>query len=618
MWLQLSYFLVFKYDIFKNLNPMVRRILFLVFAAVMISSTAFGQKDKKDDNNDAFKTPIITDDMTIDSEQNKNWRMGQYKYSARPKNAWELGIHFGHFFIDGDVDRALPGGFGVGLHLRRALGYVFSIRLDATYGQTKGLDPQRTDGPTLQRNPALVGAGYGTGDSFHRNYRSNYLGGSIQGIFNVGNLLFHKERNKWNVNLILGTGFYTWKAKIDAQDANGAIYNYSFPATDINTKAGRREIKDNIRDLYDGDYETDGPKKDGIFRLGDDTNFLTQFIGGIGFARKISKKFNIGFEHQIILSDNDHWDGYVFRTPFDETNNADIGHYTNIRLNFNLANFDEKTEPLYWLNPLDAPLSDLAEVKSRPTFDLTDTDGDGVIDMFDQEKDSEAGCPVDTRGVVLDSDGDGVIDCRDKERYSPPGYEVDRDGIAQIPEPVDPGYVTEDDVVRIVNARPVVSAGLDEWFLPMIHFDLDKYYVKPEFYGHLHHVATVMKQHTQICVNVAGHTDNRNPNDYNRVLSYKRAQAAIDYLVNNYGISRDRLKLTYGGEDNPIVGGLPDRHSIGRDKEAKHYMNRRVEFSVTDCGTANMGRPAGPDAGQGTPSSSRPGTKYSGNRNAGY
>ena len=45
----------------------------------------------------------------------------QNKYSAKPKNAWELGVHFGHFFIDGDVDRTIPGGYGLGLHLRKAI-----------------------------------------------------------------------------------------------------------------------------------------------------------------------------------------------------------------------------------------------------------------------------------------------------------------------------------------------------------------------------------------------------------------------------------------------------------------------------------------------------------------
>ncbi len=66
----------------------------------------------------------------------------------------------------------------------------------------------------------------------------------------------------------------------------------------------------------------------------------------------------------------------------------------------------------------------LLNLKQRPKFDLTDSDGDGVIDMTDQEINTAAGCPVDTRGITLDSDGDGVVDCKDEEPYSPPGYEV--------------------------------------------------------------------------------------------------------------------------------------------------------------------------------------------------
>ena len=39
---------------------------------------------------------VISDELTIDSEQNAKWRMGQANYSAKPKDAWELGVHFGH------------------------------------------------------------------------------------------------------------------------------------------------------------------------------------------------------------------------------------------------------------------------------------------------------------------------------------------------------------------------------------------------------------------------------------------------------------------------------------------------------------------------------------------
>ena len=37
------------------------------------------------DYNDTWKTPFVSDEMTVDAEQNKSWRMGEYKYNAQPK-----------------------------------------------------------------------------------------------------------------------------------------------------------------------------------------------------------------------------------------------------------------------------------------------------------------------------------------------------------------------------------------------------------------------------------------------------------------------------------------------------------------------------------------------------
>jgi OOP family OmpA-OmpF porin len=122
----------------------------------------------------------------------------------------------------------------------------------------------------------------------------------------------------------------------------------------------------------------------------------------------------------------------ILEQLLDQTNNNDISHYTNVRLGINLGNFDKVTEPLYWLNPLDAQMNDIAALKQRPVFDLTDTDQDGVIDMLDQEMETVAGAPVDTRGVALDSDGDGIADHKDKEPYSPPGYVVSKEGVADV------------------------------------------------------------------------------------------------------------------------------------------------------------------------------------------
>ena len=263
---------------------------------------------------------------------------------------------------------------------------------------------------------------------------------------------------------------------------------------------------------------------------------------------------------------------------------------------------------MYWVNPLDAPLNDVAELKQRPKFDLTDSDGDGVIDMIDQEPDTPAGCPVDTRGIILDSDGDGVPDCKDQEPYSPPGYTVDENGVANVTTP----YLTESEIRAIVNERPIPKT---EWFLPMVHFDLDKYYIKPEFYGALANVAQVLNSHPNINLVVTGYSDNRGDADYNAVLAYNRAEAVVNALTNNFGVGANRLVLKYS--DQQLIDGLPSNHSTTYEQERGQYMNRRVEFSVAQGGESSDARPEG-EAGSDTPGSSREGAKYSGNRNSGY
>ncbi|HMP29015.1 MAG TPA: hypothetical protein PKD85_05420, partial [Saprospiraceae bacterium] len=452
---------------------------------------------------------VINDDLTINPEQNKSWKMGKNNYSAKPKNAWELGVHLGHFFIDGDVDRTIPGGLGLGLHLRKAIHYSFSIRGDLFYGRATGLEPQpygaRGDGASLRE---LTYEPYRTsGDGvWFPSYRTTQIYGGIQGVLNIGNILFHQPNSKWNWYMTMGVALSNYNTKLDLLNANGQVYSNlisgsGFTAQKFDTRAGRKEIKSALRNIYDGSYETDGPRKAGIFRLGDKTNIHPMFTGSMGVSRKLSKRLNLSLEHQIMATDNDYLDGVRFYSRYAFTQDLDVGHYTNVRLGINLGNFDKVTEPLYWLNPLDGAMSDIAALKQRPVLDLTDSDGDGVIDMLDQEKDTPRGARVDTRGIALDSDGDGIADHLDKEPFSPPGYKVDASGVAI------GARLTEDDVNRLIDAKASKwcaeckgTGDCGKWFLPMIHFDFNSSRLKPEFYGQLHHVATVLKMCPTTCV----------------------------------------------------------------------------------------------------------------------
>lgn len=94
-----------------------------------------------------------------------------------------------------------------------------------------------------------------------------------------------------------------------------------------------------------------------------------------------------------------------------------------------------------------------------------------------------------------------------------------------------------------------------------------------------------------------GHTDDRGPEGYNAVLSYNRAKAAIETLVSQYGVSRDRVVLNWAGESKNLV---PEKGSS--------TINRRVEFRVVK-GETEMARPEGKEAGKGS---------FKGNKDAGY
>lgn len=472
---------------------------------------------------------------------------------TRPEHKWEVGVGLGHLATNGDV--SLKPGVGGSVHIRRAIDHIFSIRATGQVGSMSFSDDvDRTD--YAKNRTALTNVTRWVSDDI----KSSYMSGVIEGIMSLNNFDFNKMNKKWDPYVGAGVG----------------VANFN-------------------------------PKYNGEEILKEKPGFNPMARLSIGVSYKISPKMNITLEQNadIILGKNaDLVDGVNYYDATRPTPNNDIPLYTNLRLNFNLGKKDA-VEPLYWTNPMGQIQSDIAELKARPKFDPTDTDGDGVIDMFDQEKNTPAGYAVDTRGVTLDSDTDGVPNAKDKEPYSPPGYKVNGDGVAQVPKP---DFTTEADVIRIVDGKladikaALAKPGLTDWFLPMINYDFNKSNIKQSEYEKLAYVANVMQRNAGVKVVVSGYTDAVSSPDYNNTLSYDRAEAAINYLTTKYSIDRSRFILNYSGEDNKLV-----------DTGSKNYINRRVEFKVATGAEKEMGRPAGSTGG-----SSKKSTKFKGNKEAGY
>lgn len=138
----------------------------------------------------------------------------------------------------------------------------------------------------------------------------------------------------------------------------------------------------------------------------------------------------------------------------------------------------------------------------------------------------------------------------------------------------------------------------DPIVLPEIQYDLDKWDLKPQFQDSLQGLITTLDENPNLVVELASHTDARASFEYNDVLSQKRAQSVVDYLIER-GIDPERLVAKGYGERAPRVM----RKTITRDgftfeegmvltetfidsipdeevKEEAHQLNRRTEFRV--------------------------------------
>ena len=461
--------------------------------------------------------------------------------SFSPSDQWELGVNLGLPFIAGDVDAKFPG-FGGGLHVRKSLDHIFSVRVNTLFSKTKN-------------------EGDGTTDL--RKANTQWISGSGDLVIALNNFRFNKPNRKILLNGIVGLGYTSYKVNYENIP--------QFPSTVTPTG----ELKN--------------------------TNPFIEYGAGISF--RISPKMNFGIEYTVASlfgGDADLLDGEQ-NLEHPVTTYRDQLHYPHLQLNFNLGGKTKdgsaKAEPLYWSNPLGQVSDAITALEARPIYDPTDTDGDGIIDAIDEEDNSPANARVDSKGVTLDSDMDKVADYKDKEPYSPPGYPVDAMGVAQVPK-----AITEADVNRIVDAKlanfKLPASGIAEWFLPIINFESNHYDLRYSEYEKLYQVASVLKQNPNIKVVAVGHTDKRSSEEYNNVLSYNRAKAAIDFMVAQYGISRDRLILNWSGEGSSMV-----------PVDGSSMENRRVEFRVAK-GETEMARPAGPEAGKAP--------KVKANKDAGY
>jgi outer membrane protein OmpA-like peptidoglycan-associated protein len=529
-----------------------KKYLLLAGLFCLLISTAIGQR--------VGSSYDVKDSSLIPSKRmplHTQFLEGSYNFPAKPRNQWEVGFGLGSFTISGDVPARFPTpGFHV--HVRKAFGYVFSMRLQYLYGIGKGQHwlqaqnyykntpwqnagyhaPYRNSTGDIVSSQTLRGGTNGALEPVFYNYKNNTQDLSLQGVVTLNQIRFHKAKTGFTVYGYAGVGATVYDVKVNALNAQGTKYDFSGIASGtFKTRRDKvKELKNLMDDSYESPAENQGTRRPKLFGK----TLKPSGTVGAGMAFKLSNRFNLAIEDRQTFVKDDLLDGQRWQEhawgDAALTRDFDSYNYFSVGLNINLG--AKAVEPLWWLNPLDYAYSEIRNPRLMrlPKPVLPDSDGDGITDQFDQEQ-TPQGCPVNSHGVTLDTDGDGVPDCKDKELITPTYCQpADADGVGKCPCPDSSCF-----------PKPIITTmGCAEQLgsLPSVSFGKGNK-LDDDAKAALSTVASRMRNYPNCKVVVIGYCSS---NKKEQQLSWDHVNAVITYLVEKEGISADRFIFKYGEE----------------------------------------------------------------------
>jgi outer membrane protein OmpA-like peptidoglycan-associated protein len=472
-------------------------------------------------------------------------------FPAKPRNQWEVGVGLGMLTVSGDLPAVIPtGGFTV--HVRKSLGYLFSVRAQYLNGVGKGL--HWLEANNYEKNSAWnqAGADYdgnrrylvptgsgGNSDVFFHggserifyNYKTNVQDLGLQGILTLNNVRFHKRKTSAIIYGIAGIGASIYETKVDARNAAGGKYNFNGPTTVTTTHPNRKTTLSALKTLLDGTYETladnHGARRPKLFGK----TLKPSGTVGMGVAFKLGKRINLAIEDRHTFIKDDLLDGQRWQEQAagDAVMTRDFDSYNMLTLGLNVNLGAKSTEPLWWLNPLDYAYAELPnKTLGRFKYTPNDGDGDGVQNELDLEPNTPAGCPVNTHGVTADTDGDGVPDCKDKELITPTQCQpVDADGIGKCPEPA------------CCDKKPVVTETACNFSAPAVEFANGSCNLSSDAKDALNALVADMKANADCNISVTA----RGESKAMQKLADCRASAIKKYLVGK-GVSESRINTS--------------------------------------------------------------------------
>jgi peptidoglycan-associated lipoprotein len=119
-------------------------------------------------------------------------------------------------------------------------------------------------------------------------------------------------------------------------------------------------------------------------------------------------------------------------------------------------------------------------------------------------------------------------------------------------------------------SAPITVVARREYTFEDVHFDFDRYTLRPEALRILDEAIAAMQNDATLNLTIEGHTDSIGTNEYNMALGERRANSVRDYLVSR-GIAATRLRTVSFGEENP---------KYDNSREETRRLNRRAALVV--------------------------------------
>lgn len=124
------------------------------------------------------------------------------------------------------------------------------------------------------------------------------------------------------------------------------------------------------------------------------------------------------------------------------------------------------------------------------------------------------------------------------------------------------------EVTVIVPLKKPLEVVLDPIF-----YNFDRYFIRSwDAKPTLDTLIQIMNRYPSLQISLNAHADARGPSSYNTILSQKRANAAMKYLMER-GIDKSRVTVKEFGESNPVNNCTDEVYC----PESDHQLNRRVD-----------------------------------------